>query len=268
MKKRKLTTFFTVLAVTLASSMALTSCGEDEDSPSYRREQVNPAKVFTAGLPKGFDDWLIEYDTSGRVIRFDTKDKQQFDNTLTVEYPMEGKNGGYDVIITDPVNWTFYMTLGENGFVDYCKQVYKDSLGDTGEGYEEWWFRYNSDGQMCWMKRTEGGNELTDITYKDGDIIKVVQTSETDSDVYTTTINYGDNPIPNKCGAMFFDRSFAIDLDEMDIAYWAGLLGKATKHLPIGGDYTWVLDDNGYAVAIGYSHNGEAPSYYDHTIMW
>lgn len=67
---------------------------------------------------------------------------------------------------------------------------------------------------------------------------------------------------------MFFDTCFAIDLDEMDVAYWAGLLGKATKHLPISEYHTWIFDDNGYAVAIGCSHNGEAPSYYDHTMMW
>ncbi len=161
------------------------------------------------------------------------------------------------------------MTLGNDGYVDYCKQVYNDedsSYGYAGEGYDEWWFKYNSDGQMCWMKRTEGGNELTDITYKDGDIVKVVQTSETDSDVYTTTINYGDNLIPNKCGAMFFDYCFAIDLDEMDVAYWAGLLGKATKHLPFLGErYCWILDDNGFAIAIGYSDDG---SYTDHTMIW
>ena len=31
-----------------------------------------------------------------------------------------------------------------------------------------------------------------------------------------------------------FDELFRIDLDEMYVAYWAGLLGKPTKHRPVG----------------------------------
>ncbi len=86
---KKLTMFFTLFAVTLTSGIGLASCDDDADQPSSRIEQVNPAKVFTAGLPKGFDDWLIVYDAAGRVIRFDYK--KSSDYSQTVEYPMEGK---------------------------------------------------------------------------------------------------------------------------------------------------------------------------------
>lgn len=37
---------------------------------------------------------------------------------------------------------------------------------------------------------------------------------------------------------MLFDNAFDVDMDEMEIAYYAGLLGKATKNLPMGSTYT------------------------------
>ena len=51
---------------------------------------------------------------------------------------------------------------------------------------------------------------------------------------------------------MLFDDMFEIDMDEMGIAYYAGLLGKSTKDLPMGCDYgdgevdnyNWTFDSN------------------------
>lgn len=39
--------------------------------------------------------------------------------------------------------------------------------------------------------------------------------------------------IANKGCIMLFDQTFGVDMDEMKYAYYAGLLGKATKDLPI-----------------------------------
>lgn len=36
---------------------------------------------------------------------------------------------------------------------------------------------------------------------------------------------------------MLFDDTFGIDMDEMEYAYFAGLLGKATRQLPVSNDY-------------------------------
>ena len=58
---------------------------------------------------------------------------------------------------------------------------------------------------------------------------------------------------------MMFDELLDVDMDEMIYAYYGGMLGKATKHLPLAGHYTydnsgntteqnfsWTLNDNGY----------------------
>jgi len=52
---------------------------------------------------------------------------------------------------------------------------------------------------------------------------------------------------------MLFDATLGIDMDEMKYAYYAGLLGKATKNLPKSNvdeegettTFTWTLNDSG-----------------------
>lgn len=50
---------------------------------------------------------------------------------------------------------------------------------------------------------------------------------------------------------MLFDPTLGIDMDEMEYAYYAGLLGKATKSLPSSNEedgetetFTWTLNSN------------------------
>lgn len=61
--------------------------------------------------------------------------------------------------------------------------------------------------------------------------------SEEDDDRLSTKIYYTteelSSAIENKNNIMLFDITFGIDMDEMKYAYWAGLLGKATKYLPV-----------------------------------
>ena len=61
-------------------------------------------------------------------------------------------------------------------------------------------------------------------------------------DSYTT-----DNitaPIENKGCLMLFDEILDVDMDEMIYAYYGGMLGKATKHLPLVGHYTYNGEDS------------------------
>lgn len=86
------------------------------------------------------------------------------------------------------------------------------------------------------LKRSEGGDSFS-ITYTNGDISKVVQVDEDgDKDVYNIRYTNDEykNVVANKGCIMLFDDFFGIDMDEMGMAYFAGLLGKATKNLPMG----------------------------------
>ena len=80
--------------------------------------------------------------------------------------------------------------------------------------------------------------------------------SEEDSDVkHEYTISYTsdsvETPIENKGCLMLFDTTFGVDMDEMKYAYYAGLLGKATKHLPVKNnedEFVWTLNNDGYPI--------------------
>lgn len=89
------------------------------------------------------------------------------------------------------------------------------------------------------------------------------------------TIKYTDatvtTPIVNKGCIMMFDECFGIDMDELQIAYYAGLLGKATKNLPVANDdntFTWTLNSNGLPTQLK-SVYGSYPDNYDiYTFGW
>ena len=69
---------------------------------------------------------------------------------------------------------------------------------------------------------------------------------------YSAAIDYTtDNitaPIENKGCLMLFDEILDVDMDEMIYAYYGGMLGKATKHLPLVGHYTLYIQWRGLCV--------------------
>ncbi|MDE6199777.1 MAG: DUF4595 domain-containing protein, partial [Muribaculaceae bacterium] len=161
----------------------------------------------------GSEEVTFEYGTFSRATQFNALMKIR-----DKDYPTDGSD--------------FYMQLNGNGFVTYAEQVYLD----TEDGVDTWKFEYNADGQLTRLQRSEGGDDFT-ITYTNGDITKVVQ-DQTDGDHREYAISYTNtenaNVVANKGNLMLFDDFFQIDMDEMGIAYFAGLLGKSTKNLPMG----------------------------------
>lgn len=61
---------------------------------------------------------------------------------------------------------------------------------------------------------------------------------------------------------MLFDTTLGIDMDEMEYAYYAGLLGKAIKNLPVKcvddegnvENYSWKLNSTGYPTQMKSEH--------------
>lgn len=237
--------------------LCLTACSDDNDGPkdpetpetpaTSGADAVDPAQVFPAGVPAQVGNETITTDAEGRVTKIAGEGQ-----TVTFEYntaapSKAGIPADYDVKMT--VSWfgdddqqVFFCTLNANGFITYAYEVDLEDGEYDIQSADEWWFTYNADGQMTEMKRTEGG-ETTSMTYTDGNITKVVEVDE-DGDRDTYTIAYTDDTvktaIENKGGVMLFDDTFNIDMDEMAAAYYAGLLGKATKSLPV------VLTDEEY----------------------
>lgn len=223
---------FRVLAAILcvATTAGFTSCDDDDDN-NPGTENIGPENVFPAGLPSQVDNMKITTNAEGKVTKIDNGY-----NVTEFKYGTFSRATTYQVIMTQydtehpDDKRTIYLQLNSDGFVSHALEVYADGDEDT------WDFAYNQDGQLNYMKRSEGGNEVTNVTYTNGDITKVsVRDDENNSSIsnITYTSDSIKSPIDNKGAIMLFDETFGIDMDEMAEAYYAGLLGKATKHLPV-----------------------------------
>lgn len=267
----------------VAFSLVMTSCSDDNDEPNPNPGEetvgkVNPATVFTNGLPTQVGGYVITKNSDGLVTKI-----VDGDEVTTFDYsPVKSKSRAsarpenYDMTMN--VEWgndkdgvDFYIKLNAQGYIEYAFEEDEDEYDVIT--YNEWWFKYNAKGQLVEMKRTEGGNEVTTINYNaTGDITSVSLKDDEEGQKMTATVGCTDathaSPVPNKGGIMLYDDSFRIDMDEMAPAYYAGLLGKGTAHLPLTNkevsdgetcDYSfvWVLDANNMPVKFSCSYTSQ-----------
>lgn len=214
--------------------LSFTAC-EEEDEPNIDGEEtINPGRVFTNGLPKSAEGATMTYNEKGLLTKLLTNEGRE----ITFEYDNKTRavNQSSDVrmkvVEEDGEIFIFDMQINDNGFVTYCTETEED--GDI----ETWDFKYTAEGNLNYMKRSEGGNEVTKIIYQNGNIIRTETISEDDNtEGYSCDVKYTSEEnvslIANKGCIMLFDQTFGVDMDEMKYAYYAGLLGKATKDLPI-----------------------------------
>lgn len=244
-------------AVMIAVS-GITSCKDDHGVMADGAKEPNPSQVFSQGIPAQVDGMNITRDSRGLVTLITTREE-----TISFTYASdETRADEFDVIMKVKDNYdgdvdTFYLQLNDMGFVSYAREI------DSDSEREDWWFGYNADGQLNYMKRGEGGIEVTKITYTDGDITKTLLVDEdgggdTEMIEVAYRLNSTDDLIPNKGNIMMFDEIFGVDLDEMNAAYYAGMLGKSTKHLPVQyvedgiheETFAWTLNSNGLPVKL------------------
>lgn len=271
--------FFKFLALGLVPviSLSLASCGDDSNEPAATPTpdpippttaiKVDPRSVFTHGLPLQVCDMRITQNTEGLVTKivdeenittFDYRGSSEARSRDAVNIPAD-----YDMTFVvksedpdDSEEFTYYAKLTEQGFIKYAYQVTTEDGEDPA--VDEWWFKYNELGQMTEMKRSEGDNEVTTIIYNAaGDITTVKVKDDIDGEKETTTILYTDDahttPVDNTSGMMLYDYTFRIDMDEMAPAYFAGLLGKGTAHLPLSAKSVYATDEGTWHSSYTYS---------------
>ncbi|MDE5773029.1 MAG: DUF4595 domain-containing protein [Muribaculaceae bacterium] len=203
--------------------------------------------MFTNGIPQKVGGMNLTVNNDGLVSALTDGSVK-----VTFEYPCLSRANDADVIMHVSVDESdldrvLYITLNESGYSKYCKRVYED------DDVDEYWFEYNTDGQLKKIKiQTCEGNGTVDYSYENGDI---VSSKMTPADGGTMKISYGSNPIKNIGGVMMLGM-FGIGDEDMQYAYYAGLLGKATSSLPIRNEeyfdgesivenYTWTINDKG-----------------------
>lgn len=171
--------------------------------------------------------------------------------------------------VTDGSERTVYnLFLNKDGFVKYCDEIDYEK-GNTPKT-TTWNFEYNSDGQLIKAVQSKDGVKTSStIAYNDGDAVETVTMSEKDGKetdhckVYYTSKKVT-SPIENRGCLMSFDVALDLDLDHLQNVYYAGMLGKATKHLPIYNmdkdndktTFDWILNGNGFPTKVVVKDDG------------
>ena len=268
-----------VLFVITLGCSALISCGNDNktiepDKPTTPAE-VNPLNVFTGGVPLSYGEYNILKNVKGQVSAIQANNG---DEKITFEYMESTSNNANtpNVVMTlesKDEKLVLNLFLNKEGFVKHCDET-KYHRGDLSRK-ETWDFTYNNNGQLLTMFRSEG-NERTTIKYEPGNIVSTTEKAVNGTRNKTHKVYYTSqsvpSPIVNKGCIMLFDTTLGIDMDEMQYAYFAGLLGKATKHLParlVGNEgeeesFAWHLNASGYPTSMVRSH---APNW-TNTFTW
>lgn len=246
-----------VIIVALLSCVGMVSCGDDDTFIVGK-----PSNIFSNVSPKIVGKYSIYYDEQGRVSMVTERGEYTFRKAF-FDYSPADRDCDVRIDITEE-NYgemiSLHVSLNKNGYAVYVSEI-EDNRID-----QDWKFEYNSNGQLIKMVRSEGGSETTTVTYQDGDITNVERKSKFSDSGTSSTIEYGTEKIENKGSVMLFDEMLCIDMDEMGLAYFAGLLGKPTSHLPqsnksidysSGGykittckSFSWSLDVNRLPVSV------------------
>lgn len=266
---KKLSNFVWLLAIALGAAIALTACSKNSDGPDGGEDkgkvEVNPTKVFVNGMPKIVDGSVFTRDFKGRLSSIYNREE----NVLIAFAYTSSILGTKDVpnvvmTVTDADERTVYnLFLNKDGFVKYCDEIDYEEKGNNPKT-TTWNFEYNSDGQLIKAVQSKDGVKTSStIAYNDGDAVETVTMSEKDGKetdhyrIYYTSKKVT-LPIENRGCIMSFDVALGVDLDHLHGAYYAGMLGKATKHLPIYNmdkdndktTFDWTFNNNGFPTKI------------------
>lgn len=266
---KKTITIALLTAAVIGATFVLSSCSNknDDDSDWIIDRWPDPvtidlSKVFTNGTPKEVDSMTIQTDERGLVTSIKTKDemvsfKYIHTKTRAIVVPhvlMKVERNGKATVY-------YIMYLNKNGFVIRCVIEQKENTKE-----DTWRFTYNDNDQLINIIHSADNYKELTLTYKDSNISEietktiVSQTTTRKKDTckvaYTSTAT--PTPIVNKGNIMLFNTTFGIDIGAMKYAYYAGLLGKATKNLPLQlidkngnkNNFTWTVNSNGFPTAM------------------
>lgn len=262
--------------LTACIALLMVSCSDNDDNNGYfggetddgipTVDRVNPAQVFTGRLPLSAAGMVISYNENGLVKQI-TKRESGENEIASFSYPSlsrtvsESKLVRMDVVSGNERH-QFNLRIGNLGFVEYAEETEYD--GNKAEDTEYWWFEYSPEGHLLSIDRTDEDRQHVEFSYLNHNITKMRLTNR-DAEDLETTLDYGADPKSNIGGVMMFDEIFNTDLDEMEFAYYAGLLGKATADLPQRATqrsgrhaedvtFTWTLDQEGYPTTMSPSN--------------
>lgn len=269
---RKLFQLALMVTLTVGTTM-MASCSKDNsDEPEQKMvngTDVNPRNVFPLGLPKKISEIVLTLNEKGQLVQFSEPNSN---DRATFEYKdvALGSTQAPQVILTEtdePDKHVYELYLNRDGFVTHAKETHYSN--DHIIGKATWDFAYNADNQLKDVKCSADKKHIV-LEYQNGNVVKTTTTTVV-KPTEVTTITYATasiRPIENKTGVMLFATTLDADFDNLEVAYYAGLLGKPSKNLPLqsekSGDkatFKWTLDSNGYPTALNQSFSNPSERY-------
>ena len=258
--------FQLALMVTLTAGIAMmASCSKDNsDEPEQKMvngTDVNPRNVFPLGLPKKISEIVLTLNEKGQLVQFSEPNSN---DRATFEYKdvALGSTQAPQVILTEtdePDKHVYELYLNQDGFVTHAKETHYSN--DHIIGKATWDFAYNADNQLKDVKCSADKKHIV-LEYQNGNVVKTTTTTVVQP-TEVTTITYATasiRPIENKTGVMLFGTTLDAEFDNLEVAYYAGLLGKPSKNLPLQSEksgnkatFKWTLDGNGNPTVLNYS---------------
>lgn len=293
---------FRMLAASMLSAalcLGFTACSDDDENENGEGggstvTVVKPSEVFKGGLPKSAAGMSITQNKEGLVTSIIGEDGEKVVfEYFFAETKADATKDRAKITVTDDEGdvTELNLQLNNNGYVEYCNSI--DHAGTSDASEFTWEMKYDADGHLIEMRRSEGSGELTKITYKDGDAVKTSTSYMGGGDMNGDGVLDGNDeredgaiidyttgeiatPIDNKGCLMMFDELLDVDMDEMIYAYYGGMLGKATKHLPLAmrdaddtsvelSNYKWTLNSDGYPTQLLIKDEGDEKKY---TFTW
>ena len=261
---RKLFQLALMVTLTVGTTM-MASCSKDNsDEPEQKMvngTDVNPRNVFPLGLPKKISEIVLTLNEKGQLVQFSEPNSN---DRATFEYKdvALGSTQAPQVILTEtdePDKYVYELYLNQDGFVTHAKETHYSN--DHIIGKATWDFAYNADNQLKDVKCSADKKHIV-LEYQNGNVVKTTTTTVV-KPTEVTTITYATasiRPIENKTGVMLFATTLDADFDNLEVAYYAGLLGKPSKNLPLQSEksgnkatFKWTLDGNGNPTVLNYS---------------
>ena len=266
---RKLFQLALMVTLTVGTTM-MASCSKDNsDEPEQKMvngTDVNPRNVFPLGLPKKISEIVLTLNDKGHLIQLA---EPNGDERITFEYKdvALGSTQAPQVILTEtdePDKHVYELYLNRDGFVTHAKETHYRN--DHIAGKATWDFAYNADNQLKDVKCSTDKKHIV-LEYQNGNVVKTTTTAA-GKPTEVTTITYATastRPIENKTGVMLFGATLDADFDNLEAAYYAGLLGKPSKNLPLQSEKSgnkatskWTLDSNGNPTALDHSFSNSS----------
>lgn len=266
---RKLFQLALMVTLTVGTTM-MASCSKDNsDEPEQKMvngTDVNPRNVFPLGLPKKISEIVLTLNEKGQLIQLA---EPNGDERITFEYKdvALGSTQAPQVILTEtdePDKHVYELYLNRDGFVTHAKETHYRN--DHIAGKATWDFAYNADNQLKDVKCSADKKHIV-LEYQNGNVVKTTTTTA-GKPTEVTTITYATasiRPIENKTGVMLFGATLDADFDNLEAAYYAGLLGKPSKNLPLQSEKSgnkatskWTLDSNGNPTALDHSFSNSS----------